>query len=113
MQRRAQAGDRQIEPDPPFEVGAGERVAEPAAGLAAEQRLEPAGLEADRDHDEVVGDAVALAAVLDRDDYLPLACVDRGRPPGERAKAARGVQDRLGLLGEHAAVGALEELAPV
>src|SRR5215475_707033 len=105
VQRRAQAGDRQIELNPPFELGAGER--------AAEQPLEPASLEADRDDDEVVGDTFALAAVLDRDDHLPLAGVDRRRPPGERAKAARGVQDRLGLLGEHAAVGALKELAPV
>ncbi len=77
------------------------------ASLPAEQSLEPAGLEADRDDHEVVGDTFALGAVLHRDDYLPLAGVDRHCPPGERAKAARLVEDRLGLQREDAPVGAL------
>src|SRR6266568_4132894 len=107
MKRRAQPGDGQIDLDPAFELGPGEPAVEPAARLAAEQPFVPAGLEADRDDDEVVGDTLALAAVLDGDDDLPLAGVDRHCPPGERAKAARLVEDRLGLQREDAPVGAL------
>jgi len=113
MERRAHAGDRQIELDPLFELGPREPTVEPAASLAAEQPFEPASLETDRDNNEVIGDTLTLVAVLDRDDNLPIAGFDRRCPPGERAKAARLVENRLGLLREDAAVGALEELAPV
>src|SRR5438034_729736 len=70
-------------------------------------------MEADRHDDQVIGDALALVTVLDGDDDLLVTRVDRYRPPGERTVAARGVENRLGLLREHAPVGAREELAPV
>ena len=97
VQRRAQASDRQVEVDPPFELGPRQRAGEPAARLAAEQPLKPASLEADRDDHQVVGDPLAFAAVLDGDDNLLLAGFDPHRPPGERTEAVRGVEDRLGL----------------
>ena len=87
---------QQVRLDPPLEFGARERVGESATRLLAEQALEPAGLEADRDDHQVVGDVLALVSVLDRDGRLPLAGLDRHRPPGERAEAARLVEDRLG-----------------
>src|SRR5215469_829399 len=89
MQRRAHPGNGQIGLDPPFELGPGQRAAQAVASLGAEQRLEPPGLEADRDHHEVIGDSLALALVLDRDDDLPLAGLHGYRPPGERAEPAR------------------------
>src|ERR1035437_866474 len=96
VERRAHARDRQIELDPPFELGARERAVEPPASLAAEQPLEPASLEADRDDDEVIGDTLALGAALDRDDNLPLTGVDQDCPPGERTKAVKLVENRFG-----------------
>src|SRR6266567_617014 len=113
VQRRAEASDRKVELDPAFELGSSEPGVEPAAGLAAKQPLEPAGLEADRDDNEVIGNPLALAAVLDRDHNLPLPGFDPHCPPGQRAKAARLIEHRLGLQREDAPVGALEELAPV
>ena len=73
VQRRAQAADRQVDVDPPVELLPRQRAGEPAAGLGAEQPLEPASLEADRDDNHVVGDPLAFAAVLDGDDDLLLA----------------------------------------
>src|SRR5262249_35841615 len=55
MQRRGQPFNREVDADAPFELGSGERGLEPAPCLLAEQRLEPARVEADRDDDEVVG----------------------------------------------------------
>src|ERR1039457_183489 len=99
---------------PPFRSrAAGERAVDPPASLPAEQPLEPASLEADRDDDEVTGDTLALGAVLDRDGNLPLTGVDHVCPPGERTKAVKLVENRFGLRREDATVGALEELAPV
>ena len=86
MQWRRQSGDRQVDVDPPFELGPG-RLLEPTPRIGAEQRLEPTRVEADGDHDEVVGDALALVVVLDRDDNLPVARFDRRRPAGERAES--------------------------
>src|SRR6185437_11955566 len=102
MERRAQAGDRKIDVDPLFERVPGKRAFEPTACIAVEQPLEPVGLEADRDHDEVVGDPLHLVTRL-----------DRRRPTGERAKATRLPKGRLGLQREDAAVSALQELATV
>jgi hypothetical protein len=42
---------------------ASQRALEPPPCLAAEQRLEPAGVEADRDDDQVVCDALAACAI--------------------------------------------------
>src|SRR5207248_10712289 len=110
VKRRAQVGPRQVNLDPPPQPGAGHGVAEPTARFAAEQGLEPASVEADRHDDQVVGATLALVAILDGDNDLLVAGFDGYRPPGERAVAARGVENCLGLLREHAAVGALEEL---
>jgi hypothetical protein len=53
VKRRAQAGHRQVNVDPLLEPGPGHGVAEPTARFAAEQRLEPAGVKADRHDDQV------------------------------------------------------------
>ena len=98
MKRRAQVGHRQVNVDPLLEPGPGHGAAEPAARFAAEQRLEPASVEADRHDDQVIGDALALAALLDGDDDLLVARVDPYRPPGQRTVAAGRVENRLGLL---------------
>ena len=91
MKRRAQAGHRQVDVDPPLEPGPGHGVAEPAERLAAEQGLEPASMEADRHDDQVIGDALALVTVLDGDDDLLVTRVDRYRP-GRRELSEAEVQ---------------------
>src|SRR5258708_10194211 len=101
VERRAEARDRQVELDPAFEYGAREPGLEPAAGLAPEQPLEPAGVEADGHDHEVVGDALALAAVLDRDDNLAFSGLDRHGPPGDRPKPPSLVEDPLALPREN------------
>ena len=80
MQWRGQPGDRQVDVDAPFELGPG-RLLEPTPRVVAEQSLEPTRVEADGDHDEVVGDAFALV------DDLPVARFDRCRPAGECAES--------------------------
>ena len=50
MKRRRQPGDRQVDVDASFELVA-DCVLEPTPRVAAEQRLEPASVEADRDDD--------------------------------------------------------------
>src|SRR6266851_10526360 len=92
VQGRAQPGDRQVELDRSLELGSGQSVLDLAAGLAAQQPLEPAGVEADRDDNEVVDDPFALVVVLDRHDNLSVASLDLHRPPSQRAKAARLVE---------------------
>src|SRR5260370_7696191 len=56
---------------------------------------------------------LTFGAQLHRVARRPRAGLDRCRSPGERAEAARLVQDRLGLQRDHPAVGAHQELAPV
>ena len=82
VKRRAQAGHRQVDVDPPLEPGLG--LAEAPARFVSEERLEPATTEADRHDDQVISDTLALATVLDGDDDLLVARVDSYRPPGER-----------------------------
>src|SRR5580704_11144231 len=113
VQGWAHPRDRQIEVDPALELSTAKRAAQPLARFLAEQPAEPVGVEADGDDDKVVGDALSLAAVLDRDDGLALARLDRHRAARECPVATRLVENRFGLLGKDAAVSTLDELAPV
>src|SRR5262245_57921646 len=113
MQWRTEIGDREVEADAPFEMSSHARSVQPTPRLVTQQRLEPTSVEPDRDDDQVVDDALPLVAVLDRDDDLSLSRLDRRRAPSESAKAAGLVEYRLGLQRDDAAVGALEELAPM
>jgi len=87
VNRRGQLRDRQIDVDAPFQLGT-RRVLESALRVAPEQRLEPTSIEPDRDHDEVVGDSLALVVVLDRDDDLSIARLDRRGPSGKGSEPA-------------------------
>src|SRR6185436_12111392 len=95
VKRRAQSKDRQVDADASLELLSCEGALESAACVASEQRLERVGVEADRDDHQVVGDALALVAVLDRHDDLPISGVDLNRPSGKGAKSARLVEGRL------------------
>ena len=55
MERRGQAGDRQVDVDASFKLGA-DCVLEPTPRVVSEQSIEPTSVEADCDDDEVVGD---------------------------------------------------------
>jgi len=97
VKRRAHPKDRQVDLDATLELVSCEGALDSAACLASEQRLERVSVEADRDDHQVVGDALALVAVLDRHDDLPFSGVDLNRPSGKGAKSARLVEGRLRL----------------
>ena len=111
VKRRNHSCNREIDVDAPFETLTGKSAVEQVPSLPAEQLLEPMTVEADCNHHEVVGDSFALLAVLDGDDDLLLAGLDRRGSSGERAEATRLPESRFGPQREDAAIGSLEELS--
>src|SRR6266496_3437253 len=93
----------------PIARGIGER----RAGALAEQVREPQRVEAGRDDDPVEGDALAFVLVVDLDDDFGLDRFEADDAAGDRAHRLGPVEHVLDLEGEHATVGALEELAAV
>src|SRR6266542_2627032 len=89
--------------------GAGER----RPGALAQQVPEPHWVEADRDDHPVERDPLAFLLVVDLDDDLGLDRFEADDAAGQRADRLGPVEHLLDLDGEHAAVGALEELAAV
>src|SRR6516225_7576193 len=106
VQRRRQAGHGQVDADHTLQLAAAQRVPVPGARVLTQEGLKPAPIEADGNDNGVVGDALALIAVGDGHDHVVLARLDRGRPPGQCAEAARLVERRLGLQREDATISA-------
>src|SRR5260370_41805077 len=97
----------------PLEFAAAERFPVPAARSVAQQCLDPPPIEADGNNNGVIRDALAFLAVSDGHNHILLARLDRDRPPGKCAEAARPAERRLGLQRERTTIAPREELTPV